>query len=199
MYYRAMKRGLIVAVVLFTAAFSWAAEPTQKEFAALMNKVTDGLMREKIEALNDLTTLPGNFAAPALLTFFKQNYNLNGATPFNKAVGVKCAHLLETTPGCDEYMIKLLKNTDENLPGSIFYQQMSTVKCMFILNNKFAVRILSNGLNDNEVGGRVANAYALMNLPDAPYTLKQDQPPAKSADIAKWKAWWETHKDRYAE
>lgn len=111
---------------------------------------------------------------------------------------MKCAQLLTTTPGGEDYLVKLLQNTREDIPNDVYYQQVSAIKCMLLVNQKFAVRVLCSGLVDNESGGRAASTLALMGLPDAPYSTKEEMAPSKLDGIAKWKLWWEAHKDNYA-
>ena len=194
-----MKFPLAIGLAWFIVAAPAFCEPSQREFMDHMNRIQIRINGGEIDSLKELTAYPGKWATPAFLTIFKQNYNVNGATPLNKGIGLKCAQLLTTTPGGEDYLVKLLQNTNEDIPNDVYYQQVSAIKCMLLVNQKFAVRILCSGLVDNEIGGRAASALALMGLPDAPYSTKKEIAPSKLDGIAKWRVWWEAHKDNYIE
>lgn len=194
-----MKSHLAIGFAWFSTAAAAFCEPTQREFMDHMNRIQVRINGGEIDALNELTAYTGKWATPAFLIIFKQNYNVNGATALNKSIGTRCAQLLTTTPGGEDYLIKLLKDTDENIPNDIYYQQATAIKCMLLVNQKFGVRVLSSGLNDNEIGGKAANALATLNLPDAPYLPNNKTGEANKVTVPKWKAWWEAHKDSYIE
>lgn len=194
-----MKTRLAIGIAWFIAAFPAFSEPSQKEVVGLMNRVTHRVNDGDINALNDLTTLPGKYAAPAFITIFKNNYNIASATPQNRAIGLKCAQLLTTTPGGEEYLVKLLKDAPDPVPNQLYFQQYYAINCMLLVEQKFAVRVLCSGLNDNEIGGRAAKTLSKMKLPDAPFP-PNDQPDEKNViTVPKWKLWWEAHKDNYVE
>jgi hypothetical protein len=189
---------LIAMAFLVSRSVAWS-EMTDKEIIALMNRVTLSTNGGDINSLNELKAMPPKWAVVSYLTLFKQNYNINGATPQNKAIGAKCAQLLTTTPDGEALLVKLINDIDLKLPNQIYYQQISAINCMRIVNNKFAVRVLGAALNDTEMGGRAANALAMMKLPDAPFTLKQEARPSNAEGVAKWRTWWDANKGNYTE
>jgi hypothetical protein len=194
-----MKTRLAIGIAWFIAAFPAFSEPSQKEVVALMNRVTHRVNDGDINALNDLTTLPGKYAAPAFITIFQQNYGIGNATAQNRAIGLKCAQLLTTTPGGEEYLMNLMKDAPDPLPNQLYFQQYYAINCMLLVEQKFAVRVLCRGLNDNEIGGKVANALAMLKLPDAPYPPIEKPNEKNVVAVPKWKIWWEAHKDNYVE
>ena len=191
-------RPYIGIAFLFAAGTAWS-DMSDKEIIALMNRVTNSTMGGDINSLNELKALPPNWAIVSYLTLFKQNYNIYGATAQNKAIGLKCAQLITTTPGAETILVNLINNTDANLPNTVYYQQISAINCMRIVGNKLSVRVLGAALKDTEMGGMAANALAMMKLPDAPFTLKQDARPANAEGVAKWRRWWDANKGNYAE
>lgn len=194
-----MKISLAFIAALLLSVTPSFSEPSQQEILNLTNRVILRTNEGDINALNDLTTLPTKYAVAALLSIFKNNYNIADATAQNKAIGVKCAQVIATTPGGEKYVKYLLEDASENKPRSIHFQQISAIKCMLILNNKMSVRVLCSSLYDSEIGGRAAHALAMMKLPDAPYATTLDSPISKSDGIAKWRVWWDAHKDTYAD
>lgn len=117
-----------------------------------------------------------------MLDIFKYNYNVFGATALNKSIGAKTAQLITTTPGGEAYLVKFLKDAREGQPNGIYFQQVSAVKCLALVKNKLAVRVLCGALADSEIGGRAADALATMNLPDAPYAAKTKPAPKGAED-----------------
>ena len=192
-----MKTRLAIGFAWFITATAAFCEPSQGEFLAHMNRVQVRIRGGEIDALNELTAYPGKWATPAFLTIFKQSYN--GATPLDKGISMRCAQLLTTTQGGEDYLVKLLKNTNEDISNDIYFQQATAIKCMLLVNPKFGVRVLSSGLNDNEIGGKAANALATLHLPDAPFPSNMKTGEANRVTVPKWKEWWEAHKDSYIE
>ena len=165
----------------------------------LINRVNLRINGGEVNALTELTTLPGNVAEPVLLDIFKHNYNVFQATPLNRSIGTKAAQLVTTTPGGEEYLVKLLKDAREGQPNNIYFQQVSAVNCLALVKNKLAVRVLCGALADSEIGGRAADALATMSLPDAPYSAKTRPAPKKAEAVAKWKTWWDANKGNYGD
>lgn len=164
-----MKVQIFTAVALFYAAGSTFAEPTDKEIVTLMNKVQVRVARGDIKALDELTTLPGHWATPAFLTIFKQNYNIYGYTPTNRAIGARCAQLAVSTNGGEEYLVKLLKGKAANNYG--YFQQDSAIKCLVVVHDEKSVRILGSALAEvepDEIGPKLTRALTSLNLPGAP-------------------------------
>lgn len=194
-----MNTRFAIAFAFLCISATLFAEPSQQEVVALMNKVQSRVAGGDVNALNDLSTLPGSWAAPAFLTIFQQNYNIYGETAQNRAVAEKCADLATTVPGSEEYFVKLLKKKDANSPNWVYAQQKTAVKLLLLVHNKASVRIFCSALDDPEMGGKVANALATMGLPDAPYASKDKSAISSADDIAKWKQWWESNKNNYAD
>jgi hypothetical protein len=194
-----MKISLVVATALLFAATPAFSELSEQEMIGLINRVSLRINGGEINALNDLTTLPGNVAEPVLLDIFKHNYNVFQATPLNRSIGTKAAQLVTTTPGGEEYLVKLLKDAREGQSNNIYFQQVSAVNCLALVKNKLAVRVLCGALADSEIGGRAADALVTMSLPDAPYSPKSKPAPKKAEAVAKWKTWWDAHKGNYSD
>lgn len=191
-----MKLNLFIATVLFCVAGSVFAEPTEKEFLAVMNKVQARVAGGDVKALDELTTLPGSWSTPAFLTIFKQNYNIYGFTPTNRAIGARCAQLATTTSGGEEYLVKLLKGKPAD--NRVYYQQDSAIKCLVANNNATSVRILGGSLDaidEEEIGPKVTRALTALNLPGAPMSSKDRVSNAEA--LKKWKQWWDAHKGDY--
>lgn len=190
-----MKLSLLV-VAIFGVVGSVFSEPTDKEVIDLMNKVTIRVNGGDLKALNELTALPGHWATPALLSIFKQNYNIYMATPQNKAIGLKAAQLAISTDGGEEYLLKLLKGKPAN--NYVYFQQDSAIKCLVLVHDGRSIRILGASLDDldpAEIGPKVVNALASLNLPGAPVSAKERI--SYAAALAKWKTWWASHKENY--
>ena len=194
-----MKIGLAVATAFLIAVTPAFSELSEKEMVDLINRVSLRINGGEVNALNDLTTLPGNVAVPALLNAFKYNYNVFRATPLNKAIGAKAAQLLTTMPGAEEDLLKLFKIARDDIPNNVYFQQDSAIKCLQLVNNKFSVRILCAALAPTEIGCKAADALAKMSLPDAPYVMNEKSRPSKADGVVKWKAWWDVHKGNYSE
>ena len=194
-----MKFSLGVVAALLIAVTPAFCERSEKEMIDLINRVNVRINGGEINALNDLTTLPGDWATPALLNIFKYNYNVFGATALNKSIGAKAAQLITTTPGGEAYLVKLLKDAKEGQPNGIYFQQVSATKCLALVKGKLAVRVLCGALADSEIGGRAADALASMSLPEAPYSPKTKPTPKRAEAVAKWKTWWDANKGNYSD
>ena len=191
-----MKIRLAIGIAWFLAAFPAISDPSPKEIVALMNRVQSRVAAGEISALDDLTTLPGKFAVPALLTIFKQHYNLNGASKTDKAIGVKVAQLVTTVSGGDEYIASLLKGKPAN--NYVYFQAESAIQCLAIVHNETSVRLLCGCLDvvdEDEIGPLVTSALTGLNLPAAPISPKDRL--SNAAALSKWKLWWQAHKDEY--
>jgi hypothetical protein len=191
-----MKFSLLVAVALFGVIGNLFSEPTDKEFVALMNKVTIRVNGGDIKALDELTALPGNWATPGLLAIFKQNYNIYMATPLNKAIGMKAAQLAISTDGGEGYLVQLLKAKPAD--NFVYFQQDSAIKCLVLVHDTKSIRILGGSLDNldpEEIGPKVVNALASLNLPGTPVSAKERI--GYVAALAKWTAWWASRKDNY--
>lgn len=191
-----MKTVPVIAFAFFCTVAPVFSEPSEKELVSLMNRVQSRVAAGEINALNDLTTLPGKFAVPAFLTIFKQHYNLNGATATDRAIGVKCAEFATSIPGSDEYLISLLKGKPAN--NGIYFQQDSAIQCLVIVHNDKTVRILGgslDSLDEEEIGPKVTHALADLKLPEAPISPRERVSNAEA--LKRWKQWWQAHKDAY--
>ena len=152
----------------------------------------------RIRVGHDNTPLHGQWAVPAFLTIFKENYNIYGATPTNRAIGAKAAQLATSVAGGEEYFVTLLNNKGDSRDNSPLLQQISAVKALICAHNKTSVRLLAGALDSPIMGGRAANGLATMGLPGAPYSSK-DKGGTSSADgIAKWKEWWKSNAANYS-
>jgi hypothetical protein len=188
-----MKTLSFCALAFFGIVGAALSEPSEKEVVALMNKVQTRVAAGDVKAVDELASLPGQFAAPAFLTIFKQNYSISGATPTQKAIGERCAKLLTTTKGCEEYVVKLLKGKPVN--NYAFYQQDSAIKCLVLIHDVTSIRILGNALEEvdpEEIGPKLTRALTSLNLPGAPIAPKDKLSNADA--LAKWKRWWQDHK-----
>ena len=196
-----MKISLVIATALLIAVASAFAERSEKEIIDLINQVITRVNHGEINALNDLTALPGDYSTPAFLVIFKQNYNLYGATAQNRAIGAKAAELITTTPGGEKYLVKLLNNAKEGESNGIYFQEISAINCLQFVNNKLSVRVLCGALADTEIGRKAADALSKMSLPDAPYPPppKNKPAPRNPESIAKWRLWWDGHKANYTD
>ena len=196
-----MKISLRIATAFLIAVASAFAERSEKEIIDLINQVITRVNHGEIKALNDLTTLPGDYSTPAFLVIFKQNYNLYGATAQNRAIGAKAAELITTTPGGEKYLVNLLNNAKEGESNGIYFQEVSAINCLQLVNNKLSVRVLCGALFETEIGRKAAAALASMNLPDAPYPPppKNKPAPKNPESVAKWKLWWDGHKANYTD
>ena len=194
-----MKFSISIATALLVAITPAFSELSEKEMVDLINRVSLRINGGEVNALTDLTTLPGDVAVPALLNAFKYNYNVFRATPLNKSIGAKAAQLLQTTPGAEENLLKLFKITRDDVPNNVYFQQESAIGCLRLVNNKFSVRVLCAALAPTEIGCKAADALATMSLPDAPYVMNEKSRPSKPDGVAKWKAWWDAHKGNYSD
>jgi len=176
---------------------------TDKEILAIINKVTLRVTGGDVAALNDLKTLPNDFAVPSLLMFFRQNHFVLHETPQNRAIAAKASQLVLEIPDADVYLKGLFKKqSTADLPGWFLSQRNAAVACLVQLHNKFAIRAVANSLTDPDVGidlATLAGALADMNIPSAPYS-KATRKQSSSADgIAKWQQWWQENKAQYTE
>lgn len=191
-----MKLYPLIALALLSLSNPVFADPSEKELVSLMNRVQRSIAEGDVNALSDLTTLPGKFAVPAFLTIFKQHYNLNGATATDRAIGVKCAEFATSIQGSDEYLISLLKGKPAN--NGIYFQQDSAIQCLVIVHNDKTVRILGGSLDtldEEEIGPKVTHALTDLKLPEAPISPRDRVSNAEA--LKKWKQWWQAHKDAY--
>ena len=172
------------------------SEPSDREIIALMNKVERGVAAGNVSALNDLLTLPPEWGVPGFLTIFKENYNVYGATPTNRAIGEKCAQLATSVPAYEEVFTKILNIKMNNDDPSL--QQVYAVKCLICAHNKFGVRVLGGALDAPTTGGMAANALATMGLPGAPYASKDTGVVSNAKGIAQWKEWWKSNAGNYS-
>jgi hypothetical protein len=195
-----MNTRVVFAFIFLSAVTSGFSEPTQQEVIALMNKVEARVAAGDASALDDLLTLPGNWAVPALIDIFKENYVVYGATPQMKAIGKKAALLATTVSGGEEYLTKLLKKKPDDDPNWVFIQQDMGIKALIVADNKTAVRLFCGALDEPEIGARAANALAAMNLPGAPYASKDKsgRTSASAESINQWKQWWDSNASNYA-
>jgi hypothetical protein len=195
-----MNTRLVTAFALLSMIASGFSEPSDKEAIALINKVELRVNGGDTSALNDLMVLPGKMAVPAYLNFFKNNYNIFGATRQNRGIGEKAAELATKIPGGEEYLVKLLKKKPDDSPNWVFAQQSTGIKALICANNKTAVRILCGALDEPEIGGRAANALANLGIPGAPYSSnnKGSDATSNAEGIAKWKKWWNDNAYKYA-
>lgn len=194
-----MKISLVIATALLIAVTPAFSELSEREMVDLINGVSLRINGGEVNALTELTTLPGNVAVPALLNIFKSNYSIFGATALNKSIGAKAAQLITTTPGGEAFLVKLLKDAREGQSNIVYFQQVSAINCLGLVKNKLAVRVLCGALADSEMGGRAAEALSMMGLPDAPYSAKSKPAPKKAEAVAKWKTWWDAHKGNYSD
>jgi len=196
-----MKTLLTFAFIFLFGVASGIAEPSKQEIITLVNKVEARVAAGDASAVDDLLTLPGNWAVPALLNIFKENYTVYGATPEMQAIGKKAAVLATTVPGGEEYLVKLLKKISDDNPNWVFIQQDTGFKCLIVANNKTSVRVLCSALDEPDSGGRAANALAAMDLPGARYSSsdRSGRSSANAEGIAQWKQWWTSNSSNYAD
>ena len=195
-----MNTRVVFAFIFLSAVTSGFSEPTQQEVVALVNKVEARVAAGDASALDDLLTLPGNWAVPALIDIFKENYVAYGATPQMQAIGKKAALLATTVSGGEEYLAKLLKKKPDDDPNWVFIQQDMGIKALIVADNKTAVRLFCGALDEPEIGARAANALAAMNLPGAPYSSKDKsgRSKANAQGISQWKQWWNSNAGDYS-
>jgi hypothetical protein len=191
-----MNTRLLFVFLFLCALSSGFSEPSDKEIIAVMNKVERGVAAGNASALNDLLTLPPEWAVPAFLTVFKENYLIYGATPTNRAIGEKCAQLATSVPANEEVFAKILNIKMDN--GDPSLQQVYAVKCLICAHNKFSVRVLGGALDAPTTSGRAANALATMGLPGAPYASKDKGVASNAKGIAQWKNWWKSNSTNYS-
>jgi hypothetical protein len=196
-----MKSPVLLAFAFLGCASIGYAEPTQQEVIALMNKVEARVAAGDASALDDLLTLPGHWAVPALIDIFKENYVVYGATPKMQAIGRRAATLATSVSGGEEYLAKLLTKKPDDDPNYVFIQQDMAIKALIVADNKTAVRLFCGALDQPEIGARTANALAAMNLPGAPYSSrdKSGRTTASAEHIDQWKQWWNSNASNYAD
>jgi hypothetical protein len=191
-----MKINLFIVLACLCTAGSVFSEPSEKEIIGLMNRVQARVADGDIKALDELTILPPKWSTAAFLTIFKNYYNIKDGTAKMKATAIRTAELATTTSGSEDYIVKLLKGKTAN--NYVYFQQDAAIKCLLVVHNDTSVRILCGALDDvdrDEIGPKVTRALAMLNLPGAPVSPNQR---VSNADaLAKWKMWWEAHKNDY--
>lgn len=193
---------LITALIFLSGiipCFSEPPAPTREEVGALMNKVQDRVASGDVSALDQLLTLPGNWAVPALLDIFEEHYNLNLPSATDLAMEARAAQLATSVAGGEAYLVKLLRKKPDDSPPWVFGQQDVAIQCLIYAHNNTAVRLCCGALDQPDIGGRAANALATMKLPGAPYS-SEDTSGKSSGDagaITKWKQWWKANANNY--
>lgn len=192
-----MKSELFGLFVLVSVSTSILAAPTQKEVIAMLNRVQARVASGDLKAMDELTTLPGDWAAPALLHIFKHNYQIAGATPTNKAAGLKAAQLATTVAGGEEYLVKLLEDKPAREAEAVAPEQEAGIRMLVAAKNHAAVRILCGALDQPQMSKKVVRALNQLSLPGAPQFPPDRMKNADLEVIAKWKEWWAANKETY--
>jgi hypothetical protein len=186
----------LIVLSVATHGFSEPPAPTKEQVIALMNKVQERVAGGDISALDDLLALPGNWAVPALLDIFEEHNNPAEAN--ERAMAARAAELATSVAGGEKYLIMTMKDNPDDSPPWVFGQQDTAIRCLIFARNNTAVRVLCSALDQPQMGGRVANALANMNLPGAPYSSIHKDDTSSAAGIAQWKQWWKTNASHYA-
>jgi hypothetical protein len=191
---------LIIALICLSAVtrgFSEPPAPTKDEVIALMNKVQDRIGYGDVSALDQLLTLPGNWAVPAFLDIFAQFYNLPQPTATDQAMEARAAQLCTTVDGGEAYLVKLMRDKPEGSPNFVYIQQDNAINCLIFAHNNTSMRVLCSALDQPQMGGRMANALAMMGLPGAPYSSNNINAISGAKEVAQWKQWWKANGNDY--
>jgi len=187
---RAVRYIIVIAGFCTWPAFGQSPE----EIAVLMNRVSERLMLDEIEALEDVRKLPGDEAVAGLLLCFKQYYYRYKATPVQQEIAARSALYLTEAPTAAAYLKRLYEKQETDKPGPLKFQRTTALDCMIAAKNKFAVRTVCELLSNPELGippGELGLALAKMDLPAAPFTNAARKGATTPEGIAKWKEWWE--------
>jgi hypothetical protein len=185
-----MNRILVVFFALLCAADGAFSATSDEESLALANRVQARVAAGDTAALNDLTTVPAKYTWPALVAAFRKNRN-------DAAVISKCAQLMVTVPGGQEYVLRLLKSKAAN--NDEYAQHEIAIRFLVLNRTQTSVRILGSTLDEvdrDEIAPLVISGLAALNPPGSPVVLKGHD--ADPWVLTQWQEWWHANKGNYA-